>query len=291
MSSSSPSDFHARRKFVQTSFGKIAYHEQGTGPAALFVHGVPLNRYQWHGVIDGVDGERRCFAPDLMGFGNTEVAASQDTSLGAQAQMLVAFLDAIGVDRVDLCGNDTGGGVSQIFAAENPHRVRSLTLTNCEVHDLWPNTMAVTFFDSVKSGAFAKGLEMMLQDIEVARKQLAPIFEDAEALTPEEVSMYFAPLVASDQRISLFRGFGDWKRSSDQLIAIAPKQRTSNIPVQVVWGDADTVFDVAPSIDWLRSNLGNFRDVTIVEGGKLFFMTARPEALVAPLLTFWRKID
>ena len=53
----------------------------------------------------------------------------------SQAKMVEAFLDALGIDKVDLVGNDSGGGIAQIFAARNPDRTRSITLTNCEVHE------------------------------------------------------------------------------------------------------------------------------------------------------------
>ena len=43
------------------------------------------------------------------------------------------------IDQVDLVGNDSGGGIAQIFAASlYPERVRSLTLTDCDAHDNWP---------------------------------------------------------------------------------------------------------------------------------------------------------
>jgi pimeloyl-ACP methyl ester carboxylesterase len=40
-------DFAARRQFVNTSAGRIAWYEEGSGPTALFVHGFPLTAYQW----------------------------------------------------------------------------------------------------------------------------------------------------------------------------------------------------------------------------------------------------
>jgi hypothetical protein len=35
--------FHENRRFVDVKCGRIAFFEQGQGPVALFVHGVPLN--------------------------------------------------------------------------------------------------------------------------------------------------------------------------------------------------------------------------------------------------------
>src|SRR6266403_3850368 len=74
----------------------------------------------------------------LMGLGYTEIGPTQDVSFTAQAQMVAEVLDALGIDKIDLVANDSGGAVAQIFAAHHPERLRSLVLTNCDVHDGWP---------------------------------------------------------------------------------------------------------------------------------------------------------
>ena len=72
--------FNSSRRFANVSSGRIAYVEQGNGPVALFVHGVPLNSYHWRHVIDQVRHRRRCIAIDLMGLGYTDIAPVQDVS-------------------------------------------------------------------------------------------------------------------------------------------------------------------------------------------------------------------
>jgi pimeloyl-ACP methyl ester carboxylesterase len=59
--------FHASRRFADVKSGRIAFYESGQGPAALFVHGVPLNGYHWRHVIHRVGHRRCCIAIDLMG--------------------------------------------------------------------------------------------------------------------------------------------------------------------------------------------------------------------------------
>jgi len=76
--------FRAARRFADTPFGRIAYVERGAGDAALFLHGAPLNGFQWRGAIDRLSACRRCVAPDFMGLGYSEIPARQ--SLAADAQ-------------------------------------------------------------------------------------------------------------------------------------------------------------------------------------------------------------
>ena len=123
---------------IETPSGHISYNEAGSGPVALFVHGVVMNKHIWHRQLAGLSDIRRCIAVDLLAHGDTEISPAQDVSVTANASMLRGVLDALKIDQVDIVGNDSGGGISQIFAALNRNRVRSLTLTNCDTHDNWP---------------------------------------------------------------------------------------------------------------------------------------------------------
>ena len=73
--------------------------------------------------------------------------------------MLTEFLDALEIDQVDLVGNDSGGGIAQIFAALYPERVRSLTLTNCDTHDNWPPEAFKPFLEMAAAGGLRDALE------------------------------------------------------------------------------------------------------------------------------------
>ena len=137
------------RRTIGLGHGEVAYVDHGGGggadgaaaaPAALFVHGVLVNADLWRNVIWDVADVRRCIAPDLPAHGATAVPAGDaaDLSLNGLAAMLHDLCGALGLDRVDVIANDTGGAVAQVFAARYPQRVRTLTLTNCDVHDNFP---------------------------------------------------------------------------------------------------------------------------------------------------------
>ena len=281
-------EFHRSRKFAQTPSGRIAYVEQGRGPAALFLHGYPMNGFQWLAMLDDLAADRRCIAPDLMGLGYGEIPAAQDLSFTAQARMLDSFLDKLGIDAVDLIGSDSGGGISQTFAAHYPERIRSLTLLNCEVHDTWPNEMAKNFFELVKSRAIIQGFKLMLQDQSAAQAQLNGVYENAASVaTAEVVKIYFEPLVASELRADQACRFAALEINRPQLVASAPQLRKLKTPAQVIWAEADTVFDMKPSLDWLRSNLGGLTRVITVPRAKLYFQEEHPRLVSTLLREFW----
>jgi pimeloyl-ACP methyl ester carboxylesterase len=165
--------FHANRRFADVKSGRIAYFEQGQGPAALFVHGVPLNGYHWPHVIDRVQHRRRCVAIDLMGLGYTEIGSSQDVSFTAQARMIAEVMDELGIERADLIANDSGGAISQIFAATYPNRLTSLTLTNCDVHDGWPPPQVLPLMERSRNGTLASLFQPMVDRPDLARGRYA----------------------------------------------------------------------------------------------------------------------
>src|ERR1700746_1059859 len=96
------------QRSVQTASGRISYTEQGTGPVALFVHGVLLNGYLWRHQLEDLSDFRRCIAVDLLAHGDTKIASGQAVSVLANARMLKEFLDALHIDQADLVGNDSG---------------------------------------------------------------------------------------------------------------------------------------------------------------------------------------
>src|SRR5215470_4481420 len=177
------------RKSVQTSLGRISYFEQGTGPVALFVHGVLLNGHLWRHQLAQLSDFRRCIAVDLLAHGDTEIAPDQDVSVTANAKMLKEFLDALRIEKVDLVGNDSGGGISQIFAALYPERVRTLTLTDCDTHDNWPPEAFKPFLKMAAAGGLRGTLDAMLSDKSVYRsaQALGPEYEHPEQVTDEIV--------------------------------------------------------------------------------------------------------
>src|SRR5580692_3230958 len=87
---------------IHTPSGRIGYVEAGSGPVALFVHGVVLNKHLWRHQMAGLSDIRRCIALDLLAHGDTEIAPEQDVSVTANAKMLLEFLDALHIDQVDL---------------------------------------------------------------------------------------------------------------------------------------------------------------------------------------------
>jgi pimeloyl-ACP methyl ester carboxylesterase len=291
------STFHASRRFAEVKSGRIAYVEQGEGPPALFIHGVPLNGYHWRHVIDRLKHRRRCVAIDLMGLGYTEIAPSQDVSFTSQAHMIAQVIDALDLGKVDLIANDSGGAIAQIFAALYPQYLASLTLTNCDVHDGWPPPQVLPVIERARRGTLAPIFQPLLDHPELAHQRHAkgepvPLFRafaDPSVLTAEVIRLYLAPLLSSPQRIEAFQRY--WLAFDNrQTVAIHAALKSLQVPTLIVWALDDFFFDVKWAY-WLKDTIPGARRVVEVSNARLFFAEDRPDELARPVLEFLDELD
>jgi pimeloyl-ACP methyl ester carboxylesterase len=281
----------AMQHAVQTASGRIAYTEQGRGPVALFVHGVLLNKHLWRHQVANLSDIRRAIAVDLLAHGDTEIGDNQDVSVTANANMLKEYLDALAIDRVDLVGNDSGSGIAQIFAAEHPHRVRSLTLTNGDTHDNWPPEAFKPFLEMAAAGGLKKTLHAMLSDKSVYRspQALGPAYEHPERLTDETIERYLRPLVLDERRTESFRRFLAGLDNRHTL-AIEAKLKTLAAPTLIVWGTDDIYFDVKWA-DWLAKTIPGTKRRIDFKGARIFFPEERWQAFNAELRNHWLAVE
>jgi len=279
------------RKTCATPSGRIAFSESGQGPVALFVHGVLLNSHLWRHQLSGLSDIRRCIAVDLLAHGDTEIAPAQDVSVTANAKMLVQFLDALGIDTVDLVGNDSGGGIAQIFAAENPSRVRTLTLTDCDAHDNWPPDAFKPFLDMAAAGGLRDTLEAMLANKNVFRsaQALGPAYEHPEKVSDETIETYLRPLVRTEQRTRDFQRFLAAFDCRHTLAAEAGLRKL-RAPTLIVWGTDDIYFDVQWS-HWLADTIPGTRRRIELKGARIFFPEERAAEFNQELRSHWAFCD
>jgi pimeloyl-ACP methyl ester carboxylesterase len=279
--------FFADQRKIDTPSGRISYVDQGSGPVALFVHGVLLNGYLWRHQLEQMKVLRRCIAVDLLAHGNTEISATQDVSVTANAHMLAEFLDALKIDQVDLVGNDSGGGVCQIFAALYPGRIRSLVLTNCDTHDNWPPEAFKPFVGMVAAGGLPQTLNAMLADKSVYRsaQALGPAYERPEDVSDDTIETYLRPHLRSPQRMHDLERFVN-AFDCRHTVEIEKPLRQLRAPTLIVWGTDDIYFDLKWS-HWLEKAIPGTRRRVEFESARIFFPEERAAEFNRELKAHW----
>jgi pimeloyl-ACP methyl ester carboxylesterase len=279
----------AARRYAETSFGRIAFVERGSGPCVLFLHGFPLNGFQWRGAIDRLSAHRRCIAPDFLALGYSEVRPGQSVALDAQAAMLVTLLDTLSVGSVDLIANDSGGAVAQLFVTRNPGRVRTLLLTNCDVEPDSPPASVLPVIRMARAGTFAdQVLVPWLADKSRARseKGLGGLtYTYRTHPTDEAIDCYLGPLVSSPERKALLHAYAK-ALTPNPLAGVEPALRRCVVPTRIAWGTGDDIFSPA-SPAYLDRTLGNSRGVRTVPDAKLFWPEEFPDIIAAEAQRLW----
>jgi pimeloyl-ACP methyl ester carboxylesterase len=280
--------YHASRRYVSTRFGRIAFVERGRGLAALFIHGFPLSGFQWRGALERLSSQRRCLAPDLMGLGYSEVAEGQDLSARAQADMLVAFLDRLSIPAVDLIANDSGGTIAQLLMAQHPRRIRTVILTDCDVHENSPPPQMRNSIQQARDGLYDRKIERHLADRSYARSRQGiggGAYADPANFSDEAIDYSLRPLIASQlRRTQLNRYLAAFE--PNPLVAIKPLLERCEAPTRMVWGTADPLFPLTWA-EWLDRTLPKSRGVRLVDGGRLFWPEEHPDLLAAEARTLW----
>jgi pimeloyl-ACP methyl ester carboxylesterase len=230
-----------------------------------------------------------------MGHGRSQVSLEQDIGMESQAEMLAEFCEALGLQTVDAVANDFGGGITQIFTVNNPERLRTLTLTNCDAHyNLGPPIDLRKIAPLAKSGKLGDAVAFMLDNIEAARSQFPGRgFQNPQNLTNAGVWELLGPGFAPDEDTAN-RGRRNFERfilsiRGDELVRIEPALRNLNVPTHLIWGTEDSYFGL-PWAFWLRDTIPGCDRLSEIEGGRLFTPIERPQEVVSAMLDYWQGL-
>lgn len=279
--------FAAARRYADLPFGKIAYVARGAGDAALFLHGAPLNGFQWRGAIDRLSAYRRCIAPDFMGLGYSQIPALQSLAPSAQVAMLAALLDSLAIANIDIVASDSGGAVAQLFVARYPERVRSLLLTDCDVEPDSPPPKVKPAIDMARAGTLADATAQWLTDKALARSTFgAAVYRDPSQFADETIEYYVTPLVSSPLRRTQYHAF-HLALEPNPLAGIEAALKRSAVPVRIVWGASDDIFSQADA-SYLDHTFPRSQGIRLVPGAKLFFPEEFPDLMAEEAKRLWR---
>jgi pimeloyl-ACP methyl ester carboxylesterase len=134
--------------------------DQGTGRPLLLVHGFPLDHTMWRGQIDELSRDYRVLAPDLRGFGRSDVSCGIVT-MERFADDLAALLDVLHVDEpVIFCGLSMGGYIAWQFWRRHGRRLAQLIL--CDTRAAADTPEAVQARQDLAQRVLAEGTEPLV---------------------------------------------------------------------------------------------------------------------------------
>lgn len=254
----------------------MRWEERGAGVPVVLVHGIPTSPRLWRRVLPRLRGTR-ALAWEMVGYG-TSIPEGQgrDLSVAAQADYLLAWMDALGIERAVLAGHDLGGGVVQILATRHPDRCAGLLLTNCICYDSWP-------IPEVELLRAAGPVTRHLPDPVTERGVFGMLMRrghDDQAVARESRDVHWTPYAAHGGASALIRQMR--ALDVDDTLRVAPElPRLRGVPARVIWGAADPFQKVAYG-ERLARDLGTALER--IEGGKHFTPEDHP-GVIADAIT------
>lgn len=233
--------FEATSRFLDDDKGRLHYHEAGSGPALLLLHGSGPGVTGWANFAGNLAFFSRHFRTiilDAPGYGGSE--ARDGDPVGVAREATLALLDALGIERAHIIGNSYGGIVGGHLAAAHPERVlRYVTIGGIgfNITSTFPNeglTRLVDFIEQPTRENIVAWLHSMVFDTSIITDELIDMRYKA-ALAP--VTM------ASSRKMytrDALRFIADAIRGPDAAQRIDYLARIK-APTLIAWGRDDKV--------------------------------------------------
>lgn len=253
--------------------------QAGAGPPVLMLHGWPETWYCWRHLIPAVAASRTVYAPDLLGWGESDKPEG-DYSVPAMVRRLKGFLDALGIERATLVGHDWGGILSYPFALRYPEAVDRLVIVNAAFHRRPPIAPLHRYYFHLPR---LPELHFRLFGDALIRGIIRWWAWSHAAFPPEVIAVYQEAFRRPGAHAATLRYYrassvsGMWRRRRYRGPQITA-------PLLAVWGERDPVLPLRAT-EYLKEDLPGAR-VVRVSGAGHFPHEEQPEQVTRLLVAF-----
>ena len=261
---------------IQLSQGVVRYREQGTGTPIVLIHGLLVNGNVWDRLVPLLASQGRCIVPDLpLGSHSLPMNEEADLSAPGIARLIAEFMDALELEDVTLVGNDTGGALCQLVAADHRERLGRLVLTTCDAFENFPPPAVRPLLTALKlPGALAATSVLgRVRAVRGAAFKAMPL--TMQPIPDEQVKSWVAPLADKRIRADLAKVV----RGIDPAVTVAAAERLRDFdrPALIAWGAEDRFFPFSDA-ERLAATLPNAR-LERIPNARAFVQLDAPERL------------
>ena len=203
---------------------RMHYETEGPadGPTVVLVHGLGGRAEDWRDLSPILASAGfRVYLPDLVGYGRSEKPPGFSYSIHDEGDIVLGFLDAVGLKQVDLGGWSMGGGIAQHVAFRHPERVRRLMLFDSAGIYQLPNWNVGLF--TPRTAAEVDQLYVLL----MPNPPSVPGFVARDILR-----------VSNHRAWIIHRALATMLTGQDATDSILPQLK---MPVLIVWGELDKI--------------------------------------------------
>src|SRR5215471_12750865 len=247
---------------VEADGVNVFYRAAGdaSAPVILLLHGFPASSFMFRELIPRLADSYRVFAPDLPGFGFTEVPAERKYvySFDGLASTVDAFTEALKIDRYAIYVFDYGAPTGLRLAMAHPERVTAIVSQNGNAYeeglgDAWGPIRKYW------ASPTAENREVLRQNIltlEGTRWQYTHGVTSPESLPPESYTLDAALLERPGNKDIQLDLFLDYASNVKLYPTFQEYFRKSKPPLLAIWGRNDPFF-IPAGAEAFRKDLPN----------------------------------
>lgn len=255
-----------RATWPKTSIHRVAadgvtvfYREAGPpdAPVILLLHGYPTSSFQFRDLMPRLADRWRVIAPDLPGFGFTEVPEERNYryTFDALARTIILFTEALNLTRYAMYVFDYGAPTGFRVAMAHPERVAAIISQNGNAYeeglgDAWAPVQRYWANPTAENrDAIRRGL-----NAEAMRKKYEFAVADPGAIPPESYTLDSALLVRPGNIEIQLDLFLDYANNVKLYPAFQDYFRTWKPPLLAIWGKHDPYF-IPPGAEAFRRDI------------------------------------
>jgi pimeloyl-ACP methyl ester carboxylesterase len=227
---------------------EVFYRAAGdtSAPVVLLLHGFPTSSFMFHELIPRLADQYRVIAPDLPGFGFTEVPDKRNYkySFDALARTVEAFTDALGLKRYALYVFDYGAPTGFRLAMARPERVSAIVSQNGNAYeeglgDAWG---PIRKYWAEPTAENREVIRQNILTLEATRWQYTHGVANPESVAPESYTLDAALLERKGNKEIQLDLFLDYASNVKLYPKFQEYFRKSKPPLLAIWGKNDPFF-------------------------------------------------
>jgi pimeloyl-ACP methyl ester carboxylesterase len=233
---------------VEADGVKVFYRAAGdpSAPVVLLLHGFPTSSFMFRELIPRLADRFRVIAPDLPGFGFTEVPGERKYtySFDALARTIEAFTDALGLNRYAIYVFDYGAPTGLRLAMAHPERVTAIISQNGNAYeaglgDAWGPIRKYWAEPTAENRAV---IGKNILTLEGTRWQYTHGVANPESVAPESYTLDVALLERKGNKEIQLDLFLDYASNVKLYPKFQEYFRKSKPPLLAIWGKNDPFF-------------------------------------------------
>jgi pimeloyl-ACP methyl ester carboxylesterase len=226
----------------------VFYREAGDpgAPVVLLLHGFPTSSFMFRELIPRLADKFRVIAPDLPGFGFTEIPEkrSYNYSFDALARTIEAFTEVLGLNRYAIYVFDYGAPTGLRLAMAHPERVSAIISQNGNAYeeglgDAWG---PIRKYWAEPTAENREVIGKNILTLEGTRWQYTHGVADPESIAPESYTLDVALLERKGNRDIQLDLFLDYASNVKLYPRFQEYFRKSKPPLLAIWGKNDPFF-------------------------------------------------